>query len=450
MSSFETNPLSCFVGESVALHCDSGGSNKVWAGAAVKVADGRSLLLTCWGAAGSSLQAKAYTLSSLEGAVAELRKKSKEKRGKGYHDIALASFALAQTLRALATSQEPSFALEFEASDEALAPVSVISAPSLGVGASHVTPLPIGELEHVLGEGEMYGVTEKVNGTRCLIRCDGQNLTAFNRQGVPLPLPPQGALPLVGLSRPFLVDGERLEREQAGSYVLFDLLELDGGSIREWPYQERIAKLEQLLQAAELFLHGGATMARSRACAEQLFLLTPATTPADKQMVLEEVRQGLGEGIIVRTLNGPSLAGETRYERKFKLTASVDVVMLGVEPGMEGGSIRMGLVRPTDGALISVGKLRSGLRASDIARLEQQWAAGTPPVLEVSFLVARTVGLALVEPVFQRARVDKQVSECTTTQLIEVLGASRQAQIEAAVPVGFINEQQDRSPEAAV
>lgn len=151
---------------------------------------------------------------------------------------------------------------------------------------------------------------------------------------------------------------------------------------------------------------------------------------------MTEVMEAGGEGIIVRTLDGPSLSGDTRYERKHKFVVEVDAVVLGIKPGIGAGSVRLGLIRPKDGAIIEVGCVRSGLRDADVAHLGALLAQGHQPVLTVSFLKARTVGINLVEPntSILQLRTDKSAEECSTDQLLDVLRRDRASIIDGARP----------------
>ena len=82
--------------------------------------------------------------------------------------------------------------------------------------------------------------------------------------------------------------------------------------------------------------------------------------------------------------------------------------------------MKLGLIRPSDGAVIEIGAVR--LKASDRTQVQTALAAGQQPVLTVGFLPARTVGIQLVEPKLLRLRADKAAAACTTDQLGEALG----------------------------
>ena len=427
-----------------ALRYKEGTSDKVWGGSLIQVSDSTWALVTCWGKTGTNYDNKCDTLPEAT-ARKQLDKKLAEKKAKGYEDIFPPAGDLAKEARHVGLRIEVPKALMAAYCnahpEQPLAQVDVPTASTTvivtsgeqGVAAlkgpipSHVQPLSPDDLPHILTD-RTHGVQEKANGTRCLIVSDGKTLHAFNRRGVAQVLLPLAAQRLdVLLPATFILDGERLEGEHAGDYLLFDILDWDGQSLREHPYQERIAHLERVLIEAGLVHHGGATAQRAYSASQTpgLGLLTVAEIPSDKQIVFNEIMQGQGEGIIVRTLSGPSIAGDTHFERKFKLLADLDVIAWGISAGTTGsGSVRMGLLRPADHALIDVGKVRSGLNDREVERLAKLIDEQKYPVLQVAFLPIRTVGIQLVEP-RAHIRTDKALTDCTTDQLLEVLDPAR-------------------------
>ena len=417
------------------------GSDKVWAGAVVE--DGsEALLVSCWGKTGSSLQRKVTRLTT-QAARVQLDKKHAEKTAEGYHPIDAGAFGVADTLAAL----NPACAALGASGASGAVSGTADSAKPGGARAqprvivSHLTVASEADLEAALRDEGVMAVTEKVNGARCsLERTAEGELRAYNRRGQRGTGIPDGALVLATAPMPFLIDGERMEGELAGMFVMFDLLELDGVDLRDRPYRERIALLERLV--AE---HGATNGAQplvgpalaGRARAGALALLTPAVTPAEKEATARAVRESGGEGLVIRHLDGPSLAGDTRFERKIKYCLEIDAVALGIKPGIGAGSVRYGVRRQSDGAWIELGTVRSGLRDEDVtaiaAALARAEAGGEPrPVLTVSFLAARTVGIAPVEPRVVRLREDKPPEDCGAEQLIEALGADRAPMIASA------------------
>ncbi|MBF6611610.1 MAG: WGR domain-containing protein [Chloroflexi bacterium] len=415
----------------IALHYQAGGSDKVWAAAVVEEEDASALMVSCWGRRGASLQIGVKATVNLAAAQKLFNSKKKEKLAEGYEEIDCTLYGISTTLSSL----HPAVSGAASSMGASTGPEATTPRETPRIVVSHVTVLRDAELTTCLNAAE-YGVTEKVNGTRCVVSFDGVNLRAYNRRGVEQPTVPDAARSLVELHEPFMVDGERMEGASAGAYAIFDLLEWGCQSVRDWPYSHRIEKLKDALIGAGLIKRAGATLARNVTAVPGLALLIPATEQEDKQAVMSEVMLASGEGIVVRTLDAPSLQGDTRYERKYKFVAEVDAIVIGIKPGIGTGSVRLGLLRPTDGAIIDVGCVRSGLRDADIAHLGALLAQGKEPVLTVSCLKARTVGISLVEPrtSILHLRDDKSASECTTNQLVELLGQDRAAMIDNARP----------------
>ena len=301
------------------------------------------------------------------------------------------------------------------------------------VRLSHVLPIRKEDLSALLAHPRR-GVTEKVNGRRCVIvgEEDG-TLRAYNRTGGVVAVP-AAALALARLGGSFIIDGEALERDQAGAYLAFDYLARHGASLRSLPYEERIARLTADFLCAGLIAQAGATVARMVQTIPGLGLLFPAVTTADKAAVLAEVEAAGGEGIILRDLDGPSIPGDTRHELKWKLKGELDVVVLEHQRrgGMVTGTFLVGVRREADNAWIALGNANTGLSKAQFAAVQAAVEAGQSVVLRIAFLSVRTVGIRPVEPIVLEVRTDKSAADCTADQLVEALGADRAALIAAA------------------
>jgi ATP-dependent DNA ligase len=231
-------------------------------------------------------------------------------------------------------------------------------------------------------------------------------------------MPPEGALTLSTLGSPFVIDGERLTGDLAGYFVAFDLLELGHEDFTTYSYALRITTLHEAMRDAGL-LHEDRftpTFAEAQANSKEalLALLAPAPERARAQHILEEVQAASGEGVVARRL----LSDYAESPRKFKLVADLDAFVIAINAGIAEGSLKMGVLRPTDGAIIEVANVRSGLTDVDIRTVRQMLERGERPVFTVTYLPKRTVGIQLVEPrtSMTRLRSDKSAAECTTDQ----------------------------------
>lgn len=426
-----------------AGRCTQGGSDKVWAAALVLALASDSPLddsddavnwhlLAVYGKTGGNLQGG--TLPSAKkraGAEADFTAKVKEKSGAHHYEpVEFAPFV-------------PSFKVPLvfaigEGDATLPAPVAV-PAERDDVASryvvSAVSPVSEARLRALLEDGR-YAMSEKVNGERCWVVSDGKSLLAYNRQGVRMSAPPEGALALLALGYPFVADGERLTGELAGHYVLFDLLEWDGHDDRDQPYLARLHTLQLALLDAQLI--GGLRStpthlsALANSAVEKLALLTASPGGSDEtRRLFTWLRETGKEGVIIRRLDGEYAAA--RAVQKFKFLSDIDAVVIGFASGSSEGSVSLGLYRPSDGRVIGIGNVRAGLTDADIRVLKQRRERGEWPVLTVRYLGVRTVGIQLVEPQTSLSwmRSDKLPTECTPDQFAE----EKAALVEQAEPL---------------
>ena len=444
-----------------AGRCTYGGSDKVWAGALVKE-DGEAAssvdedlapiwhFLAAYGKTGSNLNGGALSSSPTPRKDAEKLFESKVKEKAGPHHYVEAAFAPFLASFKVPLVLQPSAGKV----DTSPTPPPVAAHSRQGEPFRHpackVVPFAVGvqlSRERCLAclASPLYGWTEKMNGERCLVEFDGgEALVAYNRLGFPMSEPPAAANHLRGLGQSFVVDGERLMAERAGGYVLFDLLEWEGDDIRHWPYLQRIQTLQQAMYDAGLLAEPLVTPTYERALANStaaglVLLISQMGGGEPTAQLLEELQQQRREGVVVRHLALGYTAN--RAAQKFKFLAELDAVVIGFEPGSSEGSVRLGLVRPADGAVIEIGNVRSGLLDPDIRVLRDMRAAGQWPVLTVSYLPIRTVGITLVEARTSRLaalRSDKLAQDCTTDQFREQFGSEKDALIRDALALDLV------------
>lgn len=399
----------------------NGASDKVWGGAFTD--DGR--FLSTWGRRGASLSVGDKPCASQAAAGAEFAKKVRQKQSEGYVAVAFddPEYGI------------PSFGPPVLGGASASVTASVVGlVRKIRYQTAHVMPLSAGALEAAVSS-PLYGVSEKVNGERCVIAVSSTGqIEAYNRRGQLSSTVPEGARGLDELGVACVLDGERLTGQGAGVYVAFDILEWDGQDARSWPYARRIATLEAALIKADLITGGCPTMEGET----DLYLLTSESDPVKGRAVIEHIQAKHGEGVIVRTHAARYQAGDTQDIRKLKYLADLDAFVIAVHPGSATGSVSLGLIRPSDGAVIEVCRVRSGLTDADIRQIETRLKDGEWLVFRVSYLPIRTVGIRLVEPKtsMRELRSDKGARDCTTDQL----GDEKAAMIEAATPVGRLDE----------
>ena len=319
-----------------------------------------------------------------------------------------------------------------------VSPPSVQPRPRLNLLPCTLKVIGYQQLQTRIADSQHYGLSEKVDGVRCLVRFDGQELSAYNRNGELLASPPAAAESLKALGQPFLLDGEQMTGRYAGVYVVFDAVTLgNGGESTTQPFQQRASLLEQAMIASGL-VSGGApslshALSRCLLVEKNLALLTVTKSTQEAQSLLDDIMARKAEGVVVRRLT--SLYNEARAVQKYKLYDTIDAIGIGIRQKGQLGSITLGLVRESDGATIEIGHVRSGLRPQDVVSLREQIEQGHYPVLAVSYILDSTHGITLVQPstsVKDGLRVDKYPFQCTTGQLIDQLGEDRHDLIERA------------------
>jgi hypothetical protein len=430
-----------------AGHCTSGGSNKDWAAClafeqdeqddSVSALDDASevVYLGLHGPHGGNLIVDPPKKFTLGQARAHFTKKCREKDGKAYVHVPFAPFLSAFGRPFGLTLVLPSGERPSTEGSEVPTSAAASTTPILRHQACTVKAITSEHLSQLVRDPR-YGLTEKINGERCLLVFDGKQLAAFNRKGQRMSAPPDGALHLCRLASPFVIDGERLIGAQAGHYVAFDLIEWNNQPFADPSYAMRMTILQMAMQQAGLLLEMRPTptyaKARVNSMQPELLLLTPAVGEQDIQRAIKEIEVSAGEGVIVRRLE----AGYAESPLKYKFVAEMDVFVIAINEGPGGGSLKMGVVRVPDQAVIEVANVRAGLTEADLRVIRQMLEEGKRPVFTVRYLPKRSIGLHLVEPRTRMAwlRTDKEAFECTTDQF----DASKTALIAHAKPVAGI------------
>jgi len=212
----------------------------------------------------------------------------------------------------------------------------------------------------------------------------------------------------------------RKAAEVPASYLVFDVLHLDGRDLMPLPWAERRPILESLGL-------GGPCWA------------TTPSLPGAGTDLLETVRQRRMEGVICKRVDSPYTPGaRSKQWLKIKLQQSDEFVVGGWQPG-EGrrtnriGSLLLGV--PTDdGGLDYVGNVGTGFTDTELARLSARlepirrptspFTGGGVPrkasvfvepelVVEVEFTERTNEGI-LRHPSYKGIRIDKRPSDVKT------------------------------------
>ena len=159
----------------------------------------------------------------------------------------------------------------------------------------------------------------------------------------------------------------RRARSTPASYLLFDVLHLDGDDLLALPWHERRERLESLAL-------GGSCWA------------TTPSFPGEGEALFEAARQRGMEGVIAKRVDSPYVPGaRSRAWLKVKLLQDDEFVVGGWFPGEGRRADRIGsllLGQPTsDGGLCFVGNVGTGFTEQELRRLCDRL---TPLVRETS------------------------------------------------------------------
>jgi ATP-dependent DNA ligase len=302
-----------------------------------------------------------------------------------------------------------------------------------------------------LPEGEQYIYEVKLDGFRCLVFVEGEELFLQSRGGKPF----KRYFPELTFPRGhYVLDGEivvrgadgredfdalgqrihpaasrvaRLAAETPATYVAFDLLAEGSAALLERPFSERRAALQKLL-AKDGF----------------------ADAPVELMEASADVRRARkwlksAEGAIAKELSAPYRPGERKGMAKVKRVRTIDAIVVGWRPGKEPdtvGALILGLYEgPSTSAEPRVVGHCSGLTAAEKRRLvgflepyqtgergsgdasrwsagrELEWIALRPElVVEIDFDHV-SAGRIRHGARLRRWREDKDPRECTFDQL---------------------------------
>lgn len=224
--------------------------------------------------------------------------------------------------------------------------------------------------------------------------------------------------------------GEAAVRRQAESapvtYMIFDLLWLDGHSLMELPYSERRTRLAELELLSERWQ-------------------VPEAFPGDGSALLDATRERGLEGVIGKPLDSRYLPGRRSAWIKVKNWGRQEAVIGGWTTGKGGRSGRIGAlllgVHDGDGQLRYVGRVGTGFDARELERLAallEPLARGSTPfhgrqpprgshfvkpdlVCEVEFSEWTHAG-TLRQPSYKGLRDDKRAEEVVRERSTVVSG----------------------------
>lgn len=247
------------------------------------------------------------------------------------------------------------------------------------------------EDEHRLAElllDPLYGLQEKLDGRRLLLRKRGNVVEGINRRGLLVSVPE----PMVRAARQVGVDC-LLDGEAVGDVLhVFDVLDCAGMCQRPYPYAERLRLLAELLAGV-----GDG----------HLPLVVTARTAREKTHLFSRLQREQREGVVLKNLTAPYTPGKhpgCGDALKFKFVESASFVVTQVNTGKR--SVGLGLY---DGAEI--------VPAGNVSIPVNHDVPAVGSVVEVRYLHAFVQSGVLFQPCYLGPREDVEAAECVVGQL---------------------------------
>jgi bifunctional non-homologous end joining protein LigD len=225
-----------------------------------------------------------------------------------------------------------------------------------------------------------FGLQEKRDGVRLLIRRQGHQFEGWNKKGQQSAVHP---VLITGLSSlnvdEFILDGEF----ENPYFYCWDLLSAQGIDLSSYPYGERYKILQVF-----------------RSC-PTVTILPCWTAEGDKERMVHEFRAQRAEGVVFKNLEAPYRPGRAHQHFKLKFHQSVTARVVEVDPVRDRVSLEMldnNTWRTVCGLKVPQGTVRRG------------------EFVEVRYLFG-TRDKKLVQPVFLRVREDASMEDCAFAQV---------------------------------
>jgi bifunctional non-homologous end joining protein LigD len=234
---------------------------------------------------------------------------------------------------------------------------------------------------------DQWCMQEKFDGRRMLISKSGATIHGINRKGLVVPLPETVYGEIQTLRGDLVLDGECL----GDSYVVFDVLGLDGEDFRPKPMSARIIRLVSLLDLHLKYIRAVDSKSREE----------------DKEAMLIMLRSTGKEGVVFKNMDAPYIAGRpasgaSQVKLKFYATASFVVGAVNAQR-----SILLHLFNAAG----------ETVRAGNVTVPPNQPIPEAGAIIEVRYLYAYRQSGSVYQPTLLGRRDDLVPSDCVTSQL---------------------------------
>lgn len=277
-----------------------------------------------------------------------------------------------------------------------------------------------------------YGLSEKQDGHRVLVKSDGKQMVGYNGLAPmviskinPRPLCPRPAAGLMVSGKSFLVDGEAIGgRGNWSHYIIFNILEWEGDDLTDWPQHDRDHFMTYQAEVFDIPISSSPRFQDG-----PLQFLSSTCVRGSKQLLYDDLksRKPPVEGVIFRNMYAQTAIGRTTSILKYPFLCEMDVVGYRWNRAgagtLKGGSVGAGFYH--NGQFTHIANVRSGFSHSELDFMEDALDRGERPVFKVEFLGKRTVGRNLVQPRNKGIRDDKLPEGCISQQFFDLMGDER-------------------------
>lgn len=294
--------------ESINLSFREGSSDKVYQATLEEKGNGCFVVNFQYGRRGASLTSGTKTNDPVpyDKAKKVYDKLVQEKVAKGYKPDGSAPTAIATVVKALDNR-------------------------NTGMLPQLLNPIEESELQFFMDSND-YGMQEKHDGRRLMVKKEGSKITAANRKGQEIPLKQEFLNELSCFDGDFIIDGE----DCGTHFYVFDCLQYKDVDISQSGYSNRWWSLVELMRAVH----------SSDNCIPQKYVhVSPLIkTSMVKQAELKELKRKNAEGVVFKVLSAPYSAGRPNSggsQRKFKFVATCTCRVAGRNGTKRSVSLQM-------------------------------------------------------------------------------------------------------------
>ena len=237
-------------------------------------------------------------------------------------------------------------------------------------------------------DSDDYAMSQKLDGTRVMIKRTSTGVQGIGRSGGTIPLPGNVRSAFMKVKSDWTFDGELI----GDTYHVFDVVEFPGGTLAHHPWRERHKLCQNVLQDFA-------------SCVK----VVPQYFGDNKRKFFQDCNDARTEGVVFSNVNGRYRYGtRSPLSLKYKFVKTIDCIVIDKEVNSKD-NIALGVY--DNGELVDIGK------CSAITGDGKKTSFNVGDVVTVTYLYG-TNAKRLYQPVRPMLRTDKEPQECLMDQMI--------------------------------